>query len=373
MKSLDAHIFSLLENPNMTFGELIEIVSSISNGTVELDEKIDGQNYTLGFYNNEFRLMQKGNPDFLKSKTIHDLKDEIFHLSHSLNPNAGRLISIKKLMLTHLVRVNELYKKNNPSIENKTIIECAMLSKEFVNFIEYDEQHLGLVVLDVIGMEMDKDIFKSLGLLSIEHLEYKTTKDWGAEIFEYVSKFGCYTVDTTIGKFAADNSHNLLLDIGIPINVIEQFKNRIGFKDKKLASHKSLSKNTWNSFQLAEKSWYLYRKSVQSLDVILYQMLEDIFYNSKNLMIVSTSVENIFKNIDEILLSTPKGDEEEVQKFLWEKDLIQPYLEFDFLNEGVVFTWKENRFKITGAFTPLNKINGFTLYKSDKIKFTKGA
>ena len=98
MKALDAHIFSLVEDPSMTFRELLDIVNAICLQRIQLDEKIDGQNFTLGFKDDKFCLMQKGNPDFNKSKYISDLKDEIYHLSHSLNPNAGRLISIKKLI-----------------------------------------------------------------------------------------------------------------------------------------------------------------------------------------------------------------------------------------------------------------------------------
>ena len=102
-------------------------------------------------------------------------------------------------------------------------------------------------------------------------------------------------------------------------------------------------------------------------------MLEDIFRNSKGLMSVSTSANNIAKNLLDLMDSKVSGDPVEVQKFLWETEIIQPYLGFDYINEGVVFTWKDKRYKITGAFTPINKINGFKLYKSNKIKFTKGA
>ena len=59
MKTLDAHIFSLVEDPNMTFRELLDIVNAICLNRIDLDEKIDGQNYTLGFLNNELFLMQK--------------------------------------------------------------------------------------------------------------------------------------------------------------------------------------------------------------------------------------------------------------------------------------------------------------------------
>ena len=90
-------------------------------------------------------------------------------------------------------------------------------------------------------------------------------------------------------------------------------------------------------------------------------------------MSVSTDIEVLFENLNNILESTPTGDEIEVQKFLWEKEIIQSYLIFDYINEGVVFFWKDRRYKITGAFTPINKINGFKLYKSNKIQFTKGA
>ena len=71
MKSLDAHIFSLVEDPNMTFRELLDIVNSICLQRIPLTEKIDGQNFTLGFKDNKFCLMQKGNTDFNRSKYYH--------------------------------------------------------------------------------------------------------------------------------------------------------------------------------------------------------------------------------------------------------------------------------------------------------------
>lgn len=373
MKTLDAHIFSLVEDPNMTFRELLDIINAICLNRIQLDEKIDGQNYTLGFINEEFRLMQKGNPSFEKSKSVKDLKDEIFHLSHSLNPNAGRLISIKKLMLSHLVRVNNMYKENKPTISNEVIFECAMLSKEFVNLIEYSEQHLGLVVLDTIGMEMDNDLFKMLGLQSLEPLEYNVTNDWCDDIATYIMSLGSYTLDSTIGEYASNEIKPVLCNMGFNESSARDFSRRVGFKNKKLASHRNIPKDLWSKFQQAEKSWYLYRTAVQPLDIILFNMLEDIFKNSTGLMKVASCWEKIYENLNDILNSRPSGDTTEVQKFLWESEIIQPYLGFDYLNEGVVFTWKGRRFKITGAFTPINKINGFKLYKSNKIKFNKGA
>lgn len=372
MKTLDAHIFSLVEDPNMTFRELLDIVNAICLNRINLNEKIDGQNYTLGFLNEEFFLMQKGNTSFEKSKSVKDLKDEIFHLTHSLNPNAGRLISIKKMMLSHLVNVNELYNHRKPNIPNETIFECAMLSKDFVNLIEYSEQHLGLVVLDVIGMEMDKEVFKMLGLQYLEPLDYKVTHDWCEDIASYIISLESYTLDSTIGEYASNEIKPVLKSMGFKEDEAKNFSTRIGFKNKKLATHKNISKELWKKFQPAEKSWYLYRKAVQPLDVILFDMLENIFRNSGGLMEVSTCHEKLYCNLNDILDSRPTGDETEVQKFLWESEIIQPYLGFDYINEGVVFTWKDKRYKITGAFTPINKINGFKLYKSDKIQFTKG-
>lgn len=373
MKTLDAHIFSLVEDPNMTFRELLDIINSICLQRIPLTEKIDGQNFTLGFKDNKFCLMQKGSTDFSRSKYMSDLKDEIFHLSHSLSPNAGRLISIKKLMLSHLVNVNKLYTQNKPDIPNNSIIECAMLSKEFVNLIEYSEPHLGLVVLDTIGMEMDNELFKSLGLHCLEPLEYKVSRDWNEEAYSYLSLLGGYTLDSTIGEYASNEVKPLLTKIGFKEKELDSFSRRVGFKNKKLASHRDISKSLWKKFQLAEKSWYLYRTAVAPMDIILFDMLEDIFRNSSGLMKVDTCHETIYHKINELLISKPSGDEVEVQKFLWESEIIQPYLGFDYINEGVVFEWKDKRYKITGAFTPINKINGFKLYKSNKIKFTKGA
>jgi hypothetical protein len=244
-----------------------------------------------------------------------------------------------------------------------------MLSKDFVNLIEYSDQHLGLVVLDVIGMEMDKDIFKSLGLMHIEPLQYKVTNDWCNDIAEYIASLGSYTLDSTIGEYATNEIKPVLKNMGFKEDDADMFSKRVGFKNKKLASHRDISKDLWKKFQPAEKSWYLYRTAVQPLDIMLFDMLEDIFRNSSGLMEVSTCWQTMYKNLNDILDSNPVGDETEVQKFLWESEIIQPYLGFDFLNEGVVFTWKEKRYKITGAFTPINKINGFKLYKSNKIQF----
>ena len=83
MKKLDAHIFSLVEDPNMTFRELTDIVNAICLNRISLDEKVDGQNFTVGFLDGEFYLMQKGSQDFFKAKTAKNIKDEIFQLSHS--------------------------------------------------------------------------------------------------------------------------------------------------------------------------------------------------------------------------------------------------------------------------------------------------
>ena len=373
MKKLDAHIFSLVENPEMTFRELTDIINAICLNRINLDEKIDGQNFTVGFLDGEFYLMQKGNSDFLKARTTKNIKDEIFQLSHSLNPSAGRLISIKKIMLSHLVEIKEMYNQNKPKISNGTIIECAMLSKDFVNLIKYSDSHLGLVALDISGMEMDIDLIKGLGIQSLKPLEYKVTNDWCNDMAVYVSSLGSYTLDSKIGDYVSNEIKPVLIEMGFDENSANQFSKRVGFKNKKLASHRNISKDLWKKFQPAEKSWYLYRTAVQPLDIILFDMLEDIFRNSKGLMSVSTSANNIAKNLLDLMDSKVSGDPVEVQKFLWETEIIQPYLGFDYINEGVVFTWKDKRYKITGAFTPINKINGFKLYKSNKIKFTKGA
>tara|TARA_B100000287_G_scaffold19791_1_gene19784 strand:+ start:411 stop:1523 length:1113 start_codon:yes stop_codon:yes gene_type:complete len=369
MKTLDAHIFSLVEDPNLTFRELISIVDAVSRNQIRVDEKVDGQNFTVGFRGGEFGLMSKGSTNFTKIKTVHDLKNEIFYLSHMPTKKSGRLIQIKKMFLSHLANLNRNYKKHRPEINDGAIIECAMISSDAINLVGYGQQHEGLIVLDLIDMENNNEIFKSLGLQRLASLDYETDTNWGEELTQFLSSFGCYSLDSKIGEFATNQVKPILLDMGLPTSEIDAFASRIGFKDKQLASHRKLSKQNWKKFQIAEKSWYLYRKAVQPIDLVLYKMLEDIFQNSTNLMEIETRIEDVAISLDNILCSEPKGDPVEVQKFLYEKELIQPYLYFDHLNEGVVFTWNEKRYKITGAFTPINKINGFTLYKSEKIQF----
>ena len=367
--SLDSHISSLTEDPTMTVGTLLSIAEDLLRGSIPIKEKIDGQNFTIGFNGDEFVLLMKGNEDFEKGKTEKALRDEIFKLSSIPDKRAGLLIQVKKKFLKNLSSINKKYKQSKEtSFETGTILECAMLDDLTKNLLSYRTQ--GIVLLDSISSaDISDQHVSNVGIVLLkDSISYDIDDE---SIFSSLENLkglfrDCGLTNTSmIGEYIQKEVKSILDDeLIISPYVIEDFANRIAFKDKKLANYRKIkSKATWEEFKLLEKYSLVYRKASKAIDLELSSILNKIYKESRDQFLEpACDYTGLFSKYY-YDMSNLVYDGKHSKRFNYEIEISKEIAQnSSCCAEGIVFISNDIRYKITGAFTSINKLNGFLKY-----------
>lgn len=378
IKQLDAHISSLTEDSNMSFGTLCKIIESIECGDTTFKEKIDGQNFTIGFDGKKFVQMGKGNPDFSKAKTMKDIHEDIYKILMLHEGYNIEYLNVKRHMLDNLSNLNRKIKElgeNFPNIPAGGILECAIVYENTKNYFSYEVE--GVVLLDTIGFELSKKQTFQLGLNYLPEL-YIDQDAW-SPIFSYELRsfiMENYSLDdsSTIADFALEEVKKILYaEIGIPFQHLDAFSRRIIEKNKSVAKHTLLkNKSIWKKFQAAEKKGYIYRKAINEIDIFFAKFLNKMFlltryemcdtefpYKSKH---AYDSNENPIRLTYNMFLQHSDTEEDVKDIIDSELSLLESMIDDISPIEGIVFTYENKRYKITGGFTPANKLNSLSRY-----------
>ena len=163
-----------------------------------------------------------------------------------------------------------------------------------------------------------------------------------------------------------------------PKHTAQSFGLRIGMKKKSLASHRNLrSKSSWETFKKLEKYGILRFRSLLPFHECLSYVCKSITDNvSGGLKISKDCIEKINCDLQAVLNARQEDLITGLPKDLHRLDAnIEAFknlsINFSQMREGIVFNrslYGTNRtLKITGQFTPVNKIFGVFTYGSLRI------
>lgn len=392
----EAHILNFYEDLDMPLEELKEVIQALLEGNVEnVEEKMDGQNLTFTVRDGKVETFSKGVTwKRLQSPgvKIEDYREKYAHIP-----------SVRDAFIRSHESLQEAVNQN-PSVSErlfqngKVVIEALTMIPENPNTIVYDSPTIRFVrpyALDPsLGGEYDQKAYQEfvkiaesiktpvkLGTVPIIELKkILNAEEVAIELQEKLSELMQRSgVDSsgTVGDVIEGLVKEKLRKKGLPEGVVQKAAIRIGRKNKQALSKKDAERfgpGVWEKIQEIESGPFL-DEAIIPLESILQRLATEVFRHAEFVLASNETksgedlrgfvkrVKNAAANSK--LLADPKqaeairvaleriGDEEAFEKAV----------------EGIVFRWKGKTRKLTGLFTPINKLRGFFAYGKTPVKF----
>ena len=390
-----AHILNFYEDFKMPIAELYELIDAAKAGELEeVQEKMDGQNITFTVQNNRLLFFSKGGGGQGKDRGAVG--------SHPVESVRNAFIKAYDAIEEVAIPAedpglwSELFKNGDVKIES------ALLTPENPNTIVYDEPSIRFIGVnsddpDVTSMfnsfvENAKHITnESFYMGPVPYLKLKksleTTDEEAEQIKQNldsllsqlnIEKTG--TVGGIVGQMVREN----LADSGlVPEELLEDAVTRVmtGKGPIGRVFPRVAGKEAWQKFNteiLKNRASYL-ALSIVDLERIIQRIGELSFKNLEFTLRASnrddlinqvSNIKNAFKN--QKIITDPKnleGIRVALERIVPSDDQSEEIGgRFEQATEGIVFTWKGKTRKLTGLFTPINKLRGFFAYGQAEIQ-----
>ena len=390
-----AHILNFYEDFKMPIAELYELIDAAKAGELEeVQEKMDGQNITFTVQNNRLLFFSKGGGGQGKDRGAVG--------SHPVESVRNAFIKAYDAIEEVAIpaedpdRWSELFKNGDVKIES------ALLTPENPNTIVYDEPSIRFIGVnsddpDVTSMfnsfvENAKHITnESFYMGPVPYLKLKksleTTDEEADQIKQNLdSLLSQFNIEktSTVGDLVGQMVRENLADSGlVPEELLEDAVTRVMTGKGPIGRifPKVSGKEAWQKFNteiLKNRASYL-ALSIVDLERIIQRIGELSFKNLEFTLRASnrddlinqvSNIKNAFKN--QKIITDPKkleGIRVALERIVPADD---PFEEiggrFEQATEGIVFTWKGKTRKLTGLFTPINKLRGFFAYGQAEIQ-----
>lgn len=394
-EELEAHILNFYEDYDMPLSELYEVIDAVFEGKLEdIEEKMDGQNVTFTVIDGELQFFSKG-ANWSRVQRGGTNRQAIQAKYHD-RP------SVRDAFLMAYDAINAAVKQDSANSQKlfqngQVLIESALLAPKNPNTIVYDDPHIRFIQAEAVGpdAEVDREAYykfisdaetaatqleQRVEMGAVPLLNLKRSLDGSQEIEELKSNLDSLisstgvSKDGTMGDLAMSLTRSKLEKIGIPKSYLDKATERIVMGNKKALSKKDIvnaaGPEAWSDFQAIEKE----RATIIGEALIPVER------------IIQTLGAYAFRNLEFALASNDRASGEELRSFVRKvrsafesgKVVTDPSkLErirvalarvgdnedlFDKAVEGIVFRWKGKTRKLTGLFTPINKLRGFFHY-----------
>jgi len=397
------HMNHPYDDHGLTFGDMKEIVSRALGGYLDIEEavteKTDGQNIQVTWKNGQIGFARnKGT--VINPMTTAELQakfDNRGPISEAFG-NAGEDLQEAFARMPQ-DKLNEIFKNGRvfanmeiiyPATKNVIAYETAVL--QFHNLVEYDESG-NIVETDATGGALVQSIiqeanahmqktFKIIPPQKIKIGRVENFEDQQAafinEIDQLRNKFRLQDTDlvTEYHKaWWADVIRTKANELGyeIPDNILNVLIYRWAFNDKS-TSIAVLKKQIDNAEFLAwvsefdKQDFKRYQKqNMEPFETIFLRLGAVCLTNAQNFLAVNPSkaVQEIRTEMAQLIRELEQNPNPAVtSKLKTELARIQRLGGFEAIvpSEGVVFIYKGNTYKLTGAFAPVNQILGVLKY-----------
>ena len=388
--NLQAHIISPQENLDLPIFKLIQMANSLlSGGVSDVEEKLDGQNITLTVINGRLQFFNKGlTPRRLaKAITGEQPGNVLSDMSKYSDPGLRSTFElvykeIDNIFQSNVGLVEKVFKNGN------FVIESSVMGPENKNTISYDKTYFRMIqYVSMYGERPDysrfSDLNKKLNRSSVlnignapilKYLGDSSQYDFIGDITSLAKSYGL-TRKNTIGDLTLELTESYLRQhTYIPIGLVRDASRRLSQGNKSALSHRSFSnKDDWKAFQELEKRNTFVQAAIAPLETIMQRLAYDVFNSYKFELsdnvagssndikervsqIIDASNNNNVKASSDTLLKIKDTVKRLNQLGLYEKDV-----------EGIVFDYEDQKYKLTGIFTPINKLLGYFHYNEAEI------
>lgn len=371
MSGIGGHILHLYEDPTLRFIDLLNITRGIQLGKINLYEKFDGVNMVLKFKENGDLGFCRNNQQLASPLSLRDM---IYYIKHE---NVGEALSELNPIFDHLRKEMNNY----PFLKGK-YINIELIHPKIENLIQYKEPFIVLHnafkyednKIQFISIKETEELFKPL-------LLNKLIKIIGPNQITLDKFNGKLNLDTDIMQFISN--HKVNFTDSVYKHMEDNLESFIRATYPKLTNElliKSLI-NRWlydkKKDNLIDKRFGQYTEAIRlfeqmSLKETLKKLrypLEIMIGKTAEVLLAHTSG-NFgmgIKNLNSILkksISQLKQDPVLNEKVRF--DILKFTQLYNYRNiqyEGVVFTYNNKQYKLTGVYAPINQITGLFKFK----------
>jgi hypothetical protein len=413
------HMAHPWDDHGLTFNDMKEIVSRALEGRLDIEaavtEKTDGQNIQVTWKNNEIGFARGVgtiiNP-MTTSEIIADFQRKqqkaIAEKGAEAGVNYQRVVDAYQACAEDLTesfkmipadKLNQIFKNGrvfaNMEIiypATKNVISYDKAHLQFHNLVEYDEQ-ANVVETDLTGGAMVQQIIqdanahmqKTFSFIPPQQIKIGKISDFEDqqaaffnEIDQLRNRYNLKDTDQVTEYHRAwwrdvIKAQATKLGYDIPENILNVLIYRWGFFDKS-ESMTSLKKQITNpeflnwvrEFDKKEFKQY-YKQNMEPFETIFLRLGAVALKNAENFLAAnpSNTVQQIKQELADLTRELQNNpNPATISKLELELKRIDKLGGFDAIvpSEGVVFTYRGNTYKLTGAFAPVNQILGVLKY-----------
>jgi len=397
------HMAHPWDDHGLTFNDMKEIVSRALEGRLDIEaavtEKTDGQNIQVTWKNGQIGFARnKGT--VINPMSVQEIQDK-FGGRGPISDAFGNAAEDLAEAFSRIPQdqLNQIFKNGRvfanmeiiyPATRNVIAYEVAVL--QFHNLVEYDEQG-NVVETDLTGggtlqgiiQDANAHLQKTFSFIPPQKIKIgriSNFEDQQAAFFNEIdqlrNRYNLKDTDQVTEYHRAwwrdvIKAQAAKLGYDIPENILNVLIYRWGFFDKS-ESMTSLKKQITNpeflnwvqEFDKKEFKQY-YKQNMEPFETIFLRLGAVALKNAENFLAANPSktVQQIKQEMAELTKELQNNpNPATISKLELELKRIDKLGGFDAIvpSEGVVFTYRGNTYKLTGAFAPVNQILGVLKY-----------
>lgn len=383
---LGGHLMYPYENPDLTFSELIEIIEKASNGDLEeVNEKLDGQNIFFSYNIQQAALKFARNKGDL---TKGGMGKEEVDAKWQAVPAVQKAFSAAFTFLQQAVESLSKQQRLLLFGENASVWYSAeVISTANPNVISYDTNviaphHFGAVAVDASGNKspVNKEVVEQLLAAlngfqaAADQQQWKLVaplivslgkneqagKAAKQQLEQLVAGVGL-TTSNTIRDYVSKAFEKLLLAKGVDPSAAVAIAKRALDDDDKIKNIRDVpsAKDNPAVVEADKAKAKILRAALKPLDRIIGDFAVKVLKTQQSLLAANPS--QVVQSIRQRIKEAVKNLEANPSNASFVKQEMERLKSVDAITssmEGVVFRYKGNSYKLTGAFAPINQILG---------------
>ena len=388
---LESHILNFYEDFNMPMRDLYELVDTIQMGELkEIQEKMDGQNITFTVMDGSLLFFSKGATyKRVLSGAGMDRAGIIEKYSWNDSVRNAFVKAYDALAPVSLQFQDSLFQNG------KVLVESALLTPENPNTIVYDEPSIRFIQAAAVSPDavVNDDAFNQfvssaeananqdfhmgsvpyLRLLRALDITDEETAEIKSSIDSLLSQYSL-SQENTMGELVHSMVREKLAGL-VPEQLLDSAAAKIATGKGSIArAFKKIDPEGWDSFNnniLKRRTTFLaesiipIENIVQRIGILVIRNI-DFTLRASNRDDLSGFIRSARSAFDgNHIIANPK-DLEGIRVALARIQANEKL--FEKATEGIVFKWKDGKTrKLTGMFTPINKLRGFFAYGGAQI------
>lgn len=391
----EAHILGFHEDLEMSVSELKEAIRALLEGQVEdVQEKLDGQNLTFTVRNGKVETLTKGTTWNRASQGGRRMED--YDVIYADRPTVRNAFKMSHAALQAAV-------DSDPGLaetlfqNGSVVVEASMMLPSNPNTIVYDIPRIVFIEAHALDPALegryDKRAYHAwvqraksvkdvpLSLTDVPILKLKRVLDSDnvaakleAELDALMQRANLNpSSDASLGDLMVGLTVEALLTRGLTEDEAQRGARRMVLGLKRDHPQRSFKPESWQIIKKLESSPFMdgvripLERIVQKLATVVFRNLE--FALASNDTESSRALRDFVAKVRESMQNERVlADPAQLQSIRTALDRIGDEAEFEKAVEGLVFRWKGKTRKLTGLFTPINKLRGFFHYGKEPAK-----